>query len=91
MSTLKLRGRITEEGRLEVDLPSGIPAGEARVTIEVPPTEGWSSQEIAEALKIEPLTGAEIVAAGLAGGWEGIEDGAAWVDRRRRQRRERLQ
>jgi hypothetical protein len=91
MSTLKLRGRITEEGRLEVDLPPGIPAGEARVTIEVPPTERWSPQEIAEALKIEPLTGAEIIAAGLAGGWEGIEDGAEWVDRRRRERRERLQ
>lgn len=91
MSTLRLRGRITEEGRLEVDLPPGTPAGEARVTIEVPPAERWSPQEIAEALRIEPLTGAEILAAGLAGGWEGIEDGAEWVARRRRERRERLQ
>jgi hypothetical protein len=91
MATLQLRGRITDEGRLEVDLPPGTPPGEARVTIELPATGRWNPQEIAEALKIEPLTGAQIIAAGLAGGWEGIEDGAEWVDRRRRERRERLQ
>jgi hypothetical protein len=88
MSILELRGRITEEGRLEVDLPPGVPPGEARVTIELPSTEGWSKQELAEALKVEPLKGAEILAAGLTGGWEGVESGADWVGRRRRERRE---
>ena len=90
MATIELQGRITEKGQLEVELPAGLPAGEARITIEIP-MAGWSSQELAEALRIEPLTGAEMIAAGLTGGWEGagIEDGAEWVDRQRRGRRER--
>lgn len=91
MSTLKLCGRITEEGRLEVDLPPGVPAGDARVTIEIPTTEEWTAHELTEALTIEPLTGAEIVAAGLIGGWEGSEDGVDWIDSQRRERRERRQ
>jgi hypothetical protein len=89
MSILELHGRITKEGRLEVDLPPGVPPGEARVTIEFSSIGGWSEQELADALKIEPLRGAEILAAGLAGGWEGVERGADWVARRRRARRER--
>lgn len=89
MATIHLQGKITEQGRLEVELPAGLPAGEARVTIELAPETGWSSEELAQALRIEPMTGAEIVAAGLTGGWEGegIEDGAEWVDRQRRRRR----
>jgi hypothetical protein len=57
-------------------------------TIE--PDASWSSEELARALEIEPMTGAEIVAAGLAGGWEaeGIADGAEWVERQRRRRSE---
>jgi hypothetical protein len=90
MATVRLQGKITEQGTLEIDLPAGLPAGEAMVTIEVAPEAGWSSAELAHALKIEPMTGAEIIAAGLAGGWEseGIEDGGEWVDRQRRRRRE---
>jgi hypothetical protein len=36
----------------------------------------WSDEEIAEMMKIEPKTGAEIIAAGLTGGWAdmGIND-----------------
>lgn len=91
MAIIELQGRITEEGRLEVELPVGLPAGEARITIETAPTADWSAQELAEALKIEPLTGAEMIAAGLTGGWEdaGITDGAEWVERQRRERHER--
>jgi hypothetical protein len=90
MSILELRGRITEEGQLEVDLPAGLPAGEARVTIELPSAQRWTAEELAEALRVQPLTGAEIVAAGLIGGWEGVESGTRWVARRRKDRRERL-
>jgi hypothetical protein len=91
MAIIELHGRITKEGRLEIELPVGLPAGEARVTIEVAPTADWSSQELAEALRIEPLTGAEMIAAGLTGGWEGagIEDSIEWVARQRHGRRER--
>jgi len=40
-------------------------------------------------MKIEPMTGKEIVEAGLLGGWEhlGIEDSVAWVEEQRRKHR----
>jgi hypothetical protein len=88
--TIELQGRITEQGRLEIELPDGLPAGEARVTIEIP-TPVWTAEEIADALKVQPMTGAEIVAAGLTGGWKAEvgESGAEWVERTRRERRRR--
>jgi len=87
MATIQVHGNITEQGQLEVELPAGLPAGEARITIEIPAAD-WTSEELAEALKIQPLTGAEMIAAGLAGGWKIDESGAEWVDRQRRERRE---
>jgi hypothetical protein len=36
-----------------------------------------------------PMTGKEIVNAGLQGGWENAPEGAAWVDEKRQKRRER--
>ena len=44
-----------------------------------------------ELLRSEPMTGAEIIAAGLTGTWAdlGIEDGAEWVNEQKRKRRER--
>jgi hypothetical protein len=88
---IQLNGHITEEGELKLDLPSGLPAGEARITIEIPVEMAKPSEALTRSLQIEPLTGAEIVAAGLTGGWaeEGITDGAAWVEEQRRKRRER--
>ncbi len=38
MATIELNGRISE-GKLEVDLPEGLPEGEVKITIEVS-TEG---------------------------------------------------
>ena len=92
MAVIHLNGRITEDGELKLDLPSGLPPGEARITIEIPIAAGWTSEEIDKALKVEPMTGAEIVASGLLGGWkdEGITDSAAWVEEQRRKRRERF-
>lgn len=51
----------------------------------------WPPEALEQALKTEPLTGAEIIKAGLIGGWEekGIADGAEWVEEQRRKRRER--
>jgi hypothetical protein len=50
----------------------------------------WTDSEIAELMQVEPMTGAEIVAAGLIGGWEDlhISDGAEWVNEQKRKRRE---
>jgi hypothetical protein len=36
MTTIELQGRINEEGKLEVDLPEGLPVGDVEVTIELP-------------------------------------------------------
>jgi len=45
---------------------------------------------LADLLTIEPMTGREIVEAGLTGGWRDmdIEDGAVWVEKRRQAQRE---
>jgi hypothetical protein len=65
---IQLNGHITEEGELKLDLPSGLPAGEARITIEIPAEIGEASEALTRSLEIVPLTGAEIVEAGLVGG-----------------------
>jgi hypothetical protein len=90
MATIHLTGRITEKGELQCELPEGLPAGEAYITIEIP-AEAETGADT-ESLRVEPLTGAEIVKAGLVGGWEGqgISDGQTWLDQRRREQRERL-
>jgi hypothetical protein len=51
----------------------------------------WTDEELIALRNSVPMTGAEIVAAGLLGGWsdEGIEDGAAWVNERKQQRKAR--
>jgi hypothetical protein len=43
MTVIELRGRINDEGKLEVDLPRGLPAGEVKVTVEVPAEETHGS------------------------------------------------
>jgi hypothetical protein len=52
--------------------------------------EAWTKTELDELLTPAPMTGREIVAAGLTGGWHdlNIEDGATWVEKRRRAQRE---
>jgi hypothetical protein len=89
MKTIQLSGRITERGELELRLPEGLPPGEARITIEIPQPDDWRPEDVESALKVEPLTGAEIVQAGLLGGWEdqGISDSDAWLEEQRRRRR----
>lgn len=55
--------------------------------------ETWTDEELAALSQITPMTGAEIVAAGLVGGWQdlGIEDGAEWVNDQKRRRKVRNQ
>ena len=92
MTIIELNGQITDSGKLEADLPPGLPPGKVRITIEIETT--WTDEELAELLTpAPPLTGREIVESGLLGGWKdsGISDGAAWVDELRRQQRERAQ
>lgn len=96
MTVIAVRGRINEQGQLEVNLPAGLPAGEVEVQLvfdaqsSQSEPEQWTAKELEELLRVEPLTGAEIVAAGLVGGWEnkGITDSSEWVEEQRRKRRE---
>ncbi len=102
MDTIKLKGFITDNGELKVDLPPDLPSGEVEVTIqpveqpvaeqeELPWEERpWTEEEIREMLKPNPKTGAEIVALGHTGGWEhyGIKDSVEWIEEQRRKRRE---
>lgn len=90
MKTIQVNGRITEEGELEIKLPEGLPAGEARITIEISPGEAWTQEELERAVRIEPMSGSEMVQAGLTGGWEtlGITDSVEWVEEQRRKRRD---
>ena len=86
---IHLSGLITDDGELKLDLPIGLPAGEARITIEIPTETSWTSEDLDRALTTVPMTGAEIVQAGLLGGWEDAPDGASWVDEQRQKRHER--
>src|SRR5260221_1513837 len=100
MSSIELTGRITENGKLELELPEGLPPGEVQVTIELPQQEQLTSSdeqpitqdELDELMRVEPMTGAEIVKAGLLGGWadEGITDSVAWVEEQRRKHGRKL-
>ena len=89
MVTVHLTGEITESGELSIDLPEGLPPGKVEVVIAFP-EQGWADDDLAALLKPEPMTGQEIVAAGLTGGWkdEGISDGAEWVQEQRQRRKE---
>ena len=94
MVAIQLKGRITESGELDIELPKGLPAGEVEVTLNVENTDElpwelrpWTPEELAELMKPDPKTGAEIVAwLQQEGGWEdlGITDGAEWVQEQRR-------
>jgi hypothetical protein len=51
----------------------------------------WTDEELAELLKIEPMTGAEIVASGLMDAWESddLPDGGIWRESQQKKRQER--
>ncbi|MDX1993427.1 MAG: hypothetical protein SF029_13640 [bacterium] len=107
MVTFHLNGQITEDGEIRIDVPDGVqlPPGEVRVTLEMVTNQTaeapdeipweelpWTDEELAQLLKIEPKTGAEIVAwlkSQPRSGWEDIGmTGAEWVEEQRRKRRE---
>ena len=93
---LHLKAYITEAGEIKAKLPVDHPVGEVQLIIEtaeeVPTAElPLTDEEIAELMRPEPKTGAEIVALGHTGGWEhkGITDSVEWLAEQRRKRREK--
>jgi hypothetical protein len=93
MTVIHLTGRITEDHRLEVELPDDLPAGTVMVTLTPTPDEDapWMPDEIREFLTFEGKSGAAIAASGTFGSWAhlGIEDSVEWIQEQRRKRRER--
>lgn len=98
MVLIQLTGKINDLGKLEVELPLGLPVGEVNVTLEVPTmvddTKPWTDEELAALLKTEPKTGTEIalaIQAGLIGdGWSHMTlSGEEWVEQQRNKDRER--
>jgi hypothetical protein len=91
MVTIRLKGQVTPDGQLQFELPDNLPPGEVEITIEIPDTdEQFTDAEIRDLLTFEPSSGADIIASGLAGGWEDmdISDPVAWVEALRRKQRE---
>jgi hypothetical protein len=89
MNVIEVKGRINQEGKLEVELPEGLSPGEVRVRIERAAAEPLTDAEIERLMQTEPASGAAIVAEGLPGGWreQSIENGQAWVEEQRRRRK----
>jgi hypothetical protein len=90
MPTIHLEGQITAAGELLLELPKNLPSGHVHVTIEMPTTatlepEEFTEEEVKKLLTFTSKTGAEIVAAGLTGGWQdmNITDSVAWVEEQR--------
>lgn len=91
MDIIIIKGRITEDGRIEAELPEGWQPSEVEIKITLEPE--WTDEELDELLKSEPQTGAEIAEADEIGSWAdmGIEDSVAFVEEMRRKRREKNQ
>ncbi len=97
MAIIYLKGRITEDRQLQVELPDDAPIGE--VDIALKPTQEdlpwelqpWTEKEWEELTRFKPATGAEIadMLEATDGWWEdmGITDSVAWVEEQRRKRR----
>lgn len=101
---VELKGHITEDGKLEIELPQNFVSGDVDVWLKLkraarndegdeeeadrPP---FTDEEIRELLTFTPKSGKEIVESGLIGGWEhmGIEDSVEWVNQLRKKEEER--
>lgn len=68
MATLELRGKITESGHLEIQLPAGLPVGEVTVRIEVLAhdtnweNQMWTKEEIERLMTLKPMPRDEFLA-----------------------------
>ncbi len=90
-SRVTVKGQLTEDGQVKIDLPEGWQPGE--ITVELSLEKEWSDEELDELLRSEPQSGAEIAASPEIGSWKqlGIEDSVEYVEEMRRKRREQNQ
>jgi hypothetical protein len=93
MAIVRIKGILTAEGEIKVDLPENWQPGEIEILIPSNETV-WTDEELAELeelMKPEPVPASEIVMAEEIGSWSDIEDSVAFVEELRRKRRERNQ
>lgn len=83
MTTLELQGRITENGQLEIQLPTGLPAGEVTVRIDVPGAKTASKTGAEIGAMLEQMEPIEFVD-------PEITDPVEWVKAQRRKEADRL-
>jgi len=86
-SRVTVKGQLTEDGQVKIDLPEGWQPGE--ITVELSLEREWSNEELDELLRSEPVPASQI----KTGGWEhlGIEDSVEYVEELRRKRQEKTQ
>lgn len=97
MMTIRLKARLNESGELDFVLPADLPTEDFELILDVSRDDELHNgdfmidDEILVLLRSEPLTGAEIVARGLTGGWadQGIGDSVVWIEEQKHKRRER--
>ena len=94
MTTMIIKGRLTDDGRIEAELPEGWQPGEVSIEIAVDTDTVWTDDELAELAQYmkfeEGKTLGEILDSGLVGSgadWD-IGDSAEWVEEQRRKRKE---
>jgi hypothetical protein len=92
MTMIRVTGHITKDGKLEVELPAGLPPGEVEVMVQVATHKQavveyddtpFTLEEIAELLIPRPVPTKDII----TGGWEDVDlgDSAEWVEKIRQQ------
>lgn len=99
MADLIVKGYITDEGELRVELPQGIPSGEVQVAISRQPKstssdETWTDEELDGLFDFKAKSGkaiAEFIESLPDNPWKkmGITDSQAWVEDQRRKAAER--
>jgi hypothetical protein len=90
MDTVIIDDKLTEDGKIEIELPKGWQSGNIRV--EIPIESAWTDEEIEEMLKFEGKPLGEIPSdlIGAGADWD-IGDSAEWVAEQRRKRLEESQ
>ncbi len=89
MVTRQLKGRITEDGKLEVEIPPEFTPGEITITLEQQRNDFWTEEELAEiresVLNAKPRPAHEIEIPDSAWPDMGITDSQEFVDNLRRE------
>lgn len=87
MTLIQIKGILTRDGKIEVELPDGWQPGEVHVEISIEPT--FTDEELDELIQFNPKPASEI----KTGGWEDIDihDSVSFVEEMRRKRWEKNQ